>query len=103
MESASEKNAKMHAAARWRAEWRGFDEDRASERPREGGYVTAAEREASKEEQRREKSGGRADTNGNGEDGWRDASDEGERKSRERERARARGVRGRASERETGG
>lgn len=55
--------------------------------PREGGYVTAAEREASKEEQRCERSGGRADTNGNGEDGWRDASDEGERKSRERESA----------------
>lgn len=33
--------------------------------------------------------------------GWRDASDEGERKIRER--ARARGVRGRASERENGG
>lgn len=30
MESASEKNAKMHAAARWRAGG-GFDEDRASE------------------------------------------------------------------------
>lgn len=61
VENESEKSAKMQAVRRGRV----ADSTR-TERAARGWLRTAAEREVFKEGQRCEKSGGRADTNGNG-------------------------------------